>query len=249
MNAVKRVIRKIRRISGGASRKRPSLRKKFTEIYHENLFGGRVSRSGKGSDLEQTEEVRKWLPDLVKRREIGRFLDAPCGDLFWMRHLDFGDTRYVGIDIVEDLIEKNKAEFGPCGREFLCANLATDSLPGTDMIFCRDCLVHLSFEETFEVLRRFRETEAEYLVTTTFVDRDENLDLYDQNGLDRIWRVLNLQLALFHFPDPLELLDEKCSESGGAYADKSLGVWHLQELPLCAPNAVKCGNRHPHPVP
>jgi glycosyltransferase involved in cell wall biosynthesis len=31
------------------------LETKFTKVYHKNLFGGRVSRSGEGSDLEQTK--------------------------------------------------------------------------------------------------------------------------------------------------------------------------------------------------
>jgi len=232
MNIIKRVINKLQRIVAGMSGERPSLETKFSEIYHENLFGGMVSRSGEGSNLEQTDEVRKWLPEIIMRYNTRRFLDAPCGDLYWIRHIDFGETVYIGVDIVRDLIERNKDQFGSEGKEFHCANLATDVLPKADMIFCRDCLVHLSFEDAFNVLRRFKETGAEYLVTTTFVERDENLDLYDKNGADRIWRVLNLQLAPFNFPNPVELFDEKCPEGGGAYADKSLGIWRLQDLPI-----------------
>jgi hypothetical protein len=232
MNKVTRVINKIQRIFAGKNQERPSLQKKFSEIYHENLFGGKVSRSGEGSNLEQTDEIRKWLPEILKRYETRRFLDAPCGDLYWMRYIDFGETGYIGVDIVGDLIEKNKDQFGAEGKVFHCANLAADVLPKADMIFCRDCLVHLSFEDAFNVLRRFKETGAAFLVATTFVNRDENLDLYDENGEDRIWRVLNLQLAPFNFPDPIELFEEKCPEGGGAYADKSLGVWRLQELDL-----------------
>jgi len=235
MNIMNRIARKVARALGIAGRREGSLRAKFSKIYEENLFGGKLSRSGEGSNMVQTEEVRKWLPDLVRRLDVHRFLDAPCGDLFWMQHLDFGDTKYIGVDIVEELIERNTRAFAAMDREFYCANLAVDELPRADMIFCRDCLVHLSFEDALSVLRQFKNTGAEYLVTTTFSERDENLDLYDEDGRDRIWRTLNLVLPPFNFPEPIELFNENCSEGGGLYGDKCVGVWRLQELPLVPP--------------
>jgi hypothetical protein len=46
------------------------------------------------------------------------------------------------------------------------------------------------------------------------------------------WRPLNLQAAPFHFPDPLALIDEKCTEDDGVYADKQLGLWSLSDIPV-----------------
>jgi hypothetical protein len=42
---------------------------------------------------------------------------------------------------------------------------------------------------------------------------------------------LNLQLPPFNFPAPLRLIEENCTEDGGKYADKSLGLWRLSDLP------------------
>jgi hypothetical protein len=42
--------------------------------------------------------------------------------------------------------------------------------------------------------------------------------------------MLNLISAPFQLPRPLALLNEGCTEGGGAYADKSLGVWSLAEI-------------------
>jgi len=58
------------------------LQDKFSRIYSENIFGGTESRSGGGSDMVQTEEVRRLLPGLIQEFHIQTFLDAPCGDLF-----------------------------------------------------------------------------------------------------------------------------------------------------------------------
>jgi hypothetical protein len=43
--------------------------------------------------------------------------------------------------------------------------------------------------------------------------------------------VLNLQYAPFLFPAPLAVINESCTEAGGDYADKSLALWRVEDLP------------------
>jgi len=45
------------------------------------------------------------------------------------------------------------------------------------------------------------------------------------------WRLLNLQRPPFNFPPPLRLMNERCTESRGAFGDKSLGLWLVGQLP------------------
>jgi len=47
-------------------------------------------------------------------------------------------------------------------------------------------------------------------------------------------RTLNLNLPPFSFPNPLRIINEKCTENGGAFADKSVGVWRLADLPIAS---------------
>ena len=54
---------------------------------------------------------------------------------------------------------------------------------------------------------------------------DVNFDI--ENG---DWRMLNLQTQPFVLPDPIVLINEQCEEVDGAYKDKSLGLWGLQQL-------------------
>lgn len=79
-----------------------------------------------------------------------------------------------------------------------------------------------SFENIARALRNFRRGGGKYLLTTTFPECRGNDDCEDGD-----WRVLNLTLPPFSLPAPLALLNEGCTESGGAYADKSLGLWEL----------------------
>lgn len=205
-----------------------SLQGKFSEIYEKNIFGGRASRSGEGSDLVQTEVIRSELPALVKKLGIRTFLDAPCGDWYWMQHTNLGVEHYIGVDIVAALVERNQEKFGNASTSFRCLNLAQDELPAADLIFSRDCLVHLSFDDARRILANFKRTGAKYLLTTTFVERKKNSDL---TGKHSFWRPLNMQLPPFNFPPPLQLINEKCTEEHGQYLDKCLGLWLLKDLP------------------
>ena len=208
-------------------RRGADLKDKFSEVYKKNLFKGRKSRSGEGSDLVQTATIREALPQLVNDFEINSLLDGPCGDWYWMRELNLRVDHYIGVDIVEELIRKNQSEFGKEGVSFQYCNLAVDKLPAVDLIFCRDCLVHLSFEDATRVVANFKRSGAKFLLTTTFTGRMTNEDL--GNGF---WRPLNLQLAPFNFPCPLRLINENCTEQNGMFSDKSLGLWLLNDIDI-----------------
>ncbi len=201
------------------------LKEKFSKVYMQNIFGGADSRSGAGSDLTQTEVIRTEIPAILQKYGVKSMLDAPCGDWFWMQHVHLGVARYIGVDIVDALIEKNRTQFSKDGVEFASVDLSKDKLPSADLIFSRDCLVHLSYADALKILRNFKASGAVYLLTTTFTDRSSNEDLGDG-----FWRPLNMQLAPFNFPAPLELVNEKCTEGGSGFADKSIALWRFDDL-------------------
>lgn len=205
------------------------LKEKFSEVYDKNIFGGIISRSGAGSDLVQTEVIRRELSAIVKEFSIQTFLDAPCGDWYWMKDTNLDVKQYIGVDIVEAMIEKHKKMFGSPGKAFLCQNLAADHLPKADLIFSRDCLVHLSFKDSLDIITNFKKSGAKYLLTTTFVDRTINTDLA---GKDSFWRPLNMQCPPFNFPAPLLLINEGCTEENGQFKDKSIGLWLLNDISI-----------------
>jgi len=200
---------------------------RFTRIYLGGRFRGGESKSGAGSNLQETEVVRRELPALVQRLGVKTFLDAPCGDWYWMRTVRLSVDHYIGIDIVEELIEQNTAAYSGQGIKFRCLDLATDPLPKADLIFSRDCLVHLKYSDALSVLKNFRRSGATYLLTTSFSDKKANLELA---GTASFWRPLNLELPPFNFPPPLLYLNENCREENGKYSDKCLGLWTLQDI-------------------
>jgi hypothetical protein len=202
------------------------LQEQFTLVYEKNYWGDSESHSGSGSNLFQTSLIREVLPKIIKNLGVHIFIDAPCGDFFWMSKVDLSFLdRYIGIDIVDAIIFDNKHLYSTLKRSFYCLDIVNDLLPQGDLIFCRDCLVHLSYDEIALAIVNFKKTGAHYLLMTHFTKCRPNRDFKAP-----IWRPLNFELAPFFFVKPLLLINEGCTEAGGAYSDKSLGLWDLSAL-------------------
>ena len=202
------------------------LRQRFQRIYDSNLWGAAKSTSGLGSELDATAVLRTELPRLLARLGVTSLLDAPCGDAGWINAASLG-VHYVGIDIVPDLVERLQAgtAAGDIGGDYHLADITRDPLPRCDAILCRDCLVHLSFANIERVAVNFARSGATWLLATTFPEWQTNRDCEDGD-----WRALNFDRAPFSWGAPVELLNENCTEAGGGWRDKSLGVWRLSDL-------------------
>jgi hypothetical protein len=79
----------------------------FADIYQRNLWNNSESRSGRCATIEATAAVREQLPLLLSKYDVQTMLDAPCGDFNWIQHATLELDRYIGADIVAELIEKN----------------------------------------------------------------------------------------------------------------------------------------------
>jgi hypothetical protein len=202
----------------------------FSKIYFNNDWGGSESVSGPGSGLARTAILRAELAQLLADLHVGTLLDAPCGDFNWMRVVELGATRYLGVDIVPELIAHNKGKYGNDRCSFLCLDLIEDELPRADLILCRDALVHFSLVDIQAALHNFVRSQAAYLLATTFTGLSMNTEI--STGA---WRPLNLERPPFNFPPPLKLLDDKRPLPGGGDTGKHLGLWELKTLaPLVA---------------
>jgi hypothetical protein len=192
----------------------------FERIHQQNLWGDADSVSGPGSGVAATEAVRRSLPALLARHGVRSVVDAPCGDFNWMRDVAPTLDRYVGVDIVPALIERNTLAYGTGGVSFLCADVTTDPLPATDLVLCRDCLIHLPTRLIHAALRNFRTSGARYLLLTN----DRGADRYYDIPVGSFRRI-DFTRGPFSFPAPLDTLQENA-------AGRELGLWELAALPL-----------------
>jgi hypothetical protein len=93
------------------------------------------------------------------------------------------------------------------------------------LVLCRDCLVHFSYSDIRRSLTNIRLSRSTYILTTTFRGRDRNFDVPTGD-----WRAINLEKAPFDLGTPLAIIDEQCTEGGGVYSDKCLGLWRCSDL-------------------
>lgn len=197
----------------------------FTDIYRRNNWGGAISVSGPGSEGQQVGIIIEQLPIVFRDFYISSIIDIPCGDFHWMKNVDRHGVNYVGGDIVKELVATNREKFGSDCVQFLELDLLRTPLPKADLVFCRDCLVHLSNSDVMTALQNICRSGSRLLLTTSFVDRKRNTDIATGQ-----WRPLSLQAAPFSFPEPLRIITEECTEGGGGYADKSLLLWNLSDI-------------------
>src|SRR3954470_5909622 len=98
-------------------------REKFTEVYRKNVWHGSESISGTGSDLAQTARLREILPAVMAELGATSIVDAPCGDMHWMKDVawEMLGVTYTGVDIVAELVERMRREHPR--RRFACLDL------------------------------------------------------------------------------------------------------------------------------
>ncbi|MDR3129227.1 MAG: class I SAM-dependent methyltransferase, partial [Tannerellaceae bacterium] len=97
----------------------------------------------------------------------------------------------------------------------------SDTLPKVDLIFCKDCLQHLSYKNVQAALDNFKKSGSKYLLVSSYPKTLRNHDIYDGD-----FRSLNLFKKPFHMTRPLLKIREK-SKVPGVGSDKVMYLFSL----------------------
>src|SRR5687768_4035351 len=141
----KPVLRSLKRVRN----RNLSVKEVFTRVYDTNEWGGRKGQycSGSGSSDHQARLYASMVKAFVAERNIRSMVDLGCGDFVVGRELQTPGVKYVGVDIVERLVEYNNKKFGSGDVSFLCLDMIADDLPEADLCLVRQVLQHLSNAE------------------------------------------------------------------------------------------------------
>ena len=140
---------------------RADLKKLFSRIYHDNLWGGEKGEyySGPGSDDHVGVEYAKAIRNYIVQHNIKSVVDIGCGDFRIAKQFVTDDIHYIGIDVVPDLIEANQKLFGNANIEFKCLDATREELPPADLCLVRQVLQHLSNAHITEILEKCKKYE------------------------------------------------------------------------------------------
>lgn len=219
-------------------RKSSRMKDHFEQIYRSNVWKENETRSGSGSTAANTLELSQQLRGFIQSNKITPMLDAPCGDCNWIALNEFFNLRYLGIDIVRDLISSNVSKFESPQVKFETRDLSK-SWPASffELVLMRDLLVHLTFQDSFRILSNFCRSESTFIAVTSFSRVTENVNIRyphkseTENTLS--WRPLNMRIAPFNFPAPFHVINEDCTvigEDERLYDDKELLIYRKDEI-------------------
>ena len=117
------------------------------------VSGGRQTACGAGSTKERAAEALGFILRWIGALDILHLTDAGAGDMNWIKGKLPQDVLYRPYDLVQ-----RRAGVTPW-------DISKVALPRTQMILCRDVLIHMDPPRVAATLALFKES-ADYLIAT-----------------------------------------------------------------------------------
>jgi SAM-dependent methyltransferase len=197
----------------------------FVDIYKDDFWNSKESKSGVGSTFDATTIIREQLPRIIEDFSITSMLDVPCGDFNWMKEVPKKCT-YTGGDIVAEVVKRNQELYATDTVQFQQIDISSNLLPKVDLIFCRDCLQHISDDKVKKALKNFKDSGSKYLLVTSYPMTWRNYDIYDGD-----YRPLNLLIKPYFLSNYLLKIQEAWKVEG-VEIDKTMYLFELRTMTI-----------------
>ncbi len=202
----------------------PGIAARFASIRDGSLWGSTETVSGPGSEKSYVRAMVPSLVALFDRYSVTTIVDAPCGDLNWMRDvLSEHPLRYYGFDIVPELIDANAA-LRSARVTLEIGDIRTLLFPKADLWLCRDCWFHLSFADIQASQRAFLQSEIPYAMLPSHITPAGFVNADIQSG---DFRLIDLFEAPFQFPRAsVDAIDDWVAP----WPPRQLYLWRREQL-------------------
>jgi SAM-dependent methyltransferase len=155
------------------------IRRAFSDIYRNNVWG---RGSGAGSMPEYAQPYVVMLQRFLHDYEIKSVVDLGCGDWQFSRLIDWTDVNYLGLDVVDTVIDANTELFATDSIGFQIATTG-EPLPPADLVVCKDVLQHLPVAVVADHLVEFRHRYKHVLITNdVYPDSATNAEISPGSG-------------------------------------------------------------------
>ncbi len=158
------------------------------QVYAKKLWGGDDAGFYSGVGSHDPELVTPYITTVIAFLKSFKtplvVCDLGCGDFNIGKQLVQHTAKYIGVDIVTDLIAHNRGKFKAENLEFHCLDIAVDDLPSGDCAVVRQVLQHLSNAEIQSILNTL--TDFKYVILTEHVpegDFEPNKDMISGQGI------------------------------------------------------------------
>jgi len=202
-----------------------SLKQQWENLYNIKVKQNNKGLWGAGEGILNAQAIIDFLPGLFKELDVKTFIDCGCGNFFWMNKVGFGEVKYTGVDIVNDLIESNKIKYP--GVDFRCMNIVDEVVPKNDLVFARSVFIHLTIKDILKSIKNLKKSGSTYLMTSTSPQVKCNKDTECILLVKR-----NMTLEPFNWPEPIILLNERPDIKDPKILPKVsyMGIWEIEKL-------------------
>jgi len=145
-----------------------SVKMAFTDIYNNNVWG---LGSGTGSLPENNLVYMNYLSEFLKKNNVKSVVDFGCGDWQFSRYIDWTGVNYLGVDVVDSVVQANNEKFANENISFQTVPDLAD-LPECDLIISKDVLQHLPLGDIHANLAALR-AKSKYMLITNDVYPDK----------------------------------------------------------------------------
>jgi hypothetical protein len=151
---------------------------KFETIYKNNVWTCNGVRSGHGSELNQTINIRNFLDKFIPDNSIKSVVDLGCGDLNWIKHTQAFSIDYTGIDIAGPLIEEHKSNY--TDKKFYNKDIIKDEIPECDLIIIHDVIFHIKIRDILFLFENIKHKFKYLLITScnNIINEDNHENIY-----------------------------------------------------------------------
>lgn len=161
-------------------------------------IGQNHSRSGQGSNFNNTLYLQNELKIFFKKEKIKKILDIGCGDFNWMNNIlsDLDYDSYLGVDIVDVLISDNLDKYKSKKINFINKDFINDDidfLSEFDFVLVRDVFIHLKNSNINKVIDKIKKLDFNFFCVTSDPKILHNSDLKTEGR----YRDVNLLISPF----------------------------------------------------
>ncbi len=204
----------------------------FKNIYENKRWGEKGKEkfnSGRGSDDNIANRFVEFSQKYIEDNKITSIVDLGCGDFrLGSQYISPQIKKYVGVDVVDILIEHHEKEFGDGVKSFRCLDIINDELPKGELCIIRQVLQHLSNEQVEKILIKLR--NYEYVLICDHIPGGEFISNKDKKHGEDIRLKDNSGLVFNEAPfnEKLKVVDTFVLESFGDGTSKLL-TWVKDE--------------------
>lgn len=162
----------------------------FQKIYTQNrwLFG-----SGEGSLPQITQAYREFVQQFLREKNIQSVVDIGCGDWQFSQLIDWSGIRYLGLDVVPEVIQENQRRAVSENISFTVMNVVEEIPPVADLVLIKDIFQHWPNAVITAWLPNLR--NYHYALITNDADERTNVDIAFGEH-----RAVDITMPPFNFP-------------------------------------------------